>query len=165
MLIDNFIKLGTNLFSSSAWHRVPFQPILYFFLWAATIRIVVVDDVIPIPFKEELGESAETTWNILSLICPPLSLLSFWLMFRSLLPRAALAGLWVRLAADVGQFVSLLTFHIANALATGWGDESAIYSRYINGAVLAFVLLLVVRDVWALLITDRLARAISGRDQ
>ena len=77
--------------------------------------------------------------------------------------RAALVGMWTRLAADVGQFVALLVFHLATAFSEGWPNETHAYTRYVFAAAMAFVLLLIVRDVWALTVTNNLAGRIRGR--
>lgn len=155
--VDRFIRFGLRVFSPGRWHRVPFQPILYLFLWSAAVRIIFVDGE-PIPFQRYLTPWADIAWNVISLTCPPLALLSWWMLTQCRFARVTLAGLWVRLAADFGQFVGLLTFHVASAFTLTERTESHIYARYAVAACMAFTLTLVLRDLWAIAVMDRLAR-------
>ncbi len=151
-----FIRIGGRVFtSSSAWRRVPFQPVLYLLLWAGSVRIIL-GDAPPVPF-DNVGPWVDVGWNVLSVASPPLALWSWWLILHSRLPRAALVGLWMRLSADVGQFIALLVFHLATALKDGWPGESHAYMRYAYAAVMAFVWMLILRDSWAISVTNRLA--------
>lgn len=147
-LTDKFILFGARVFSPGTWHRVAFQPLLYLILWGAALRIVITDNV-PIPFAEELSRVAEHAWAVLSLICPPLALLAWWLMMRSTAAGAALAGLRIRLAADFGQFVAILVYHLATVFHAGaiGLSETNLYARYIVVASMLFVAGLVVRDI------------------
>ncbi len=153
------IRAGERAFtSSSAWRRVPFQPVLYLLLWAGSVRIIL-GDAPPVPF-DNVDPWVDVGWNVLSVASPPLALWSWWLILHSRLPRAALVGLWVRLAADAGQFIALLTFHLATALKDGWPGEAHAYMRYAFAAVMAFVLTLIARDLWSISVTNRLARTL-----
>lgn len=163
-LIDRFIRLGRRWFSDDGWHRVPFQPILYFMLWGAVLRMIVVDDP-PIQFEKVFHPSTATAWLVLGVVCPPLALLSWWLIMHCRWSRAALAGLWVRLGADLGQFTALITYHIVTVLTLPpVFNESRVYARYAVGACMLFVATLVVRDVWALVATERLASRMRRGD-
>ena len=160
-LADRFIRFGERIFTGQP-ARVSFEPMLYFFLWGAASRVVFTDDLTAIPFREVLSPWAEIAWNITSLTAPPLAFLAWWLMFKSLLPRASLAGLWVRLAADTGQFAALLTFHLAT-IPGDRSNESVLFERYVTAATLVFFFATIVRDVWALALTHRIAGAIYER--
>jgi hypothetical protein len=155
--VDWFIATGARLFGGDNWHRAPFQGILYLFLWAAAIKISVTGDQ-PIPFSETLDPFSMGVWTVLSLACPPMAFMAWWLIIRSRLPRAALIGLWVRLAADVGQFAALLAYHLVTLNADLVTGEALIYLHYLTAAVLAFCLILVMRDLWSIVATERLAR-------
>lgn len=137
---------------------MPFQPILYFVLWGATVRIAVTDDNVPLAFSQVLSSEAGTLWTALGLTCPPLALLSWWLVAKSTVSRAALAGLWIRLGADVGQLTALITYHVVTVYSMPHvGTESRVYARYCVAAATLFVMALVARDMWALAATERLA--------
>lgn len=156
-----FIRFGGRTFAPGAWHRVAFQPILFAFAWSASVRIIVGDGQ-PVPF-DEMTHGTAIGWSVLSLVSPPLALLSWWLLLHSRRPRAALVGMWTRLVADVGQFVALLVFHLATAFSEGWPDEVHVYTRYIFAAAIGFVAVLIVRDVWALTVMNNLAGRLRGR--
>lgn len=162
MLVDRFIALGSRLFASGTWHRVPFQPLLYLMIWGAATRIAW-DESVPAPFEQTLSPGAELAWVLLVLLCPPISLAAWWLIMRSSWPRSSLIGFWLRLGSDVGIAVALFTFHIADGLdrwRAGGEDPADFFSRYITAAALCFMVLVVVRDVWALLLTGRVARSL-----
>lgn len=163
--LDSFLAWGGRAFSPGAWHRAVFQPILYFFLWGATVRMLVSDEHPPIRF-DILAPWAATLWFVTSLTCPLLALLSWWLIAHCRLKRAALVALWIRFGADVGQLLALVTAHAATALTASdvGASEGRVYSRYVLGASIVFVMLIVVRDVWALAATERLAWRIRRRD-
>jgi hypothetical protein len=165
MFTDRFIALGARVFSPGAWHRVPFQPVLYLFLWGAALRIVW-DEQVPAPFQQTLSTEAENLWIGLGLVCPILSALAWWLIMHAGFCRSSLIGLWLRLAADIGMLTAIFVFHIADGLDSRlFGEQPAeFYSRYITAATLVFVFLVIVRDIWALTLTSRLARSM-GRDE
>lgn len=88
--------------------------------------------------------------------CPPLFVLAWWLIARS--GRLTLAGMWLRLAADLGILTALVTWHVATVAGRiPTHTESRIVSRYIVGATLVFVVALVIRDIWDLVKVERLA--------
>lgn len=157
-MIDRFIRLGERIFSDDPWHRVPFQPILYLMLWGAVLRMATTDTDKPIPFDSFFATNVEEVWVALGLTCPPLALVAWWLITKCRWKRSSLAGLWVRLGADAGQFMALLTYHIAVAF-TGphYDTEGRVYARYVVGAAIMFVGVLVIRDIWALTLTEKLA--------
>lgn len=57
--------------------------------------------------------------------------------------------------------MALWLFHYV-AVRTEWTDDkSDIYLRYLVGACLVFLVVIVVRDMWALVMTERIAGAID----
>lgn len=158
--VNRFLQFGNRVFTHDSWHRVAYQPVLFTFLWGAAIRVAVSDQP-GIPIDAVVSAGADEIWLTLSLVCPPLAFLSWFLILKSRLPRASLIGLWLRLAADMGQFVALLVFHIVSLfLAVQRNAEIQVYYRYLTGATLVFVFLLALRDIWSLLLTERLATRI-----
>lgn len=71
--------------------------------------------------------------------------------------------MWFRLASDIGIFTVLLSFHLTVVLSIPPASEARIFSRYIVAASLLFSLGLVIRDVWALMLTERVARHLDRR--
>ena len=162
MIVDLFMRCCGRIFTPGTWHRVPFQPILFLLIWGAAMRIVV-DESAPAPFQLELSNAGEAAWVSLIFVCPLLSAAAWWLMMRSKWRGAALAGLWIRLASDVGMLAAIVTFHVANSLnAARFGQQSDdFFSRYLAVSVMVYLLLAVSRDVWALVLTDRVARSLD----
>lgn len=161
MIVDRFIRLGERAFLRRP-ALVAYEPIMYLFLWGAAFRVVFTDDLGAIPFKEVLTPWAEMAWNITSLISPMLAFLAYWLMFKSIAPGSSLAGLWVRLTADTGQFIALITFHFATA-SYDKTNESFLYGRYICAGTLFFIFCTILRDVWSLALTHKLAGVLHER--
>jgi len=153
-LLDWCIGVGGKIFTRDAWHRVDFQALLYLFLWAAALRITFLR-VPPIEPGDLVDTWTEAVWTISSLGCPPLALIAWWLITHATWRRATLAGMWLRLGADVGQFTALLVFHVATARTMMTVYEVGIYVRYLTAAALLYILLLIGRDVWSLVATER----------
>ena len=144
---------------------MPFQPILYFFLWGRRVRITFNGERIPdIPFRQVLAGWAKpcgTSW--------PLDA-RHWRSSpgddHHLRPRIKLCGHWLRLTADFGMVIALLTYHIATAVHYGFKDDEHIFSRYMSASCILFTFALTVRDAWILIVIDRLAAGIrDGRFQ
>ena len=165
-VVDRFIRWGAQWFSQDAWHRVPFQPILYLMLWGAVLRIVIINRDSPMNFDSVISPSASTAWTALGLGCPPLAALAWWLIKRCKWHKSALAGLWIRLGADVGQLVALVSYHIVVVFTMpAVGTEARVYARYAVGACIMFVGVLVLRDIWSLVLTERVAGRMRGMDE
>lgn len=152
--------MGERLFNAGTYRRVAFAPWLYLFVWGATFRLWWSDEYPPIPFVA--GPAVEVAWTVLALVCPPLALASWWLIDHSKWSRATLAGIWLRLAADIGLTSVLLTYHISTAIRTHNTPtpftESRIFARYLLGACVMFAFMLVARDVWVIRRTESMAR-------
>jgi hypothetical protein len=162
-MLEWFIRLGHRWFAPNAWHRVPFQPILFFFVWGATVRVVWTERNTPIPF-EILTPYTATAWAVMGLICPPLTLLAWWLVRHCTRSWASFIGMWLRLIGDMGQFLVLMIYHVVVVYTRPAIDDNEIYFRYLTGACLVFAMLLVVRDIWALVLTERLATLLYRKD-
>lgn len=156
-ILDKFALWGVRMFTDKGWHRVAFKPILFFFLWCAVVRMALSDQQPPIPLDTVFNGYVEAMWVALGLACPPLALIAWCLIAHCQWHRSTLAGMWLRLGADLGMGASLFIFHIVAVTAELTSDESGVYMRYIMGAVLLFMVMLVVRDVWALMMTEKLA--------
>lgn len=148
---------GERLFNAGTYRRVAFAPWLYAFIWGATLRIGVTDRYPPIPFIA--GPLVERVWTILALVCPLLALAAWWLIDHSKWSRATLAGIWVRLTADIGLAAVLVTYHVSVVLnPRSPPSEARIFSRYLLGAIVMFSIMLVARDIWVIRRTEKVAR-------
>ena len=144
------------------WQKIAFQPMLYTGLWIATILIMLRGDFTSVPptLADATGhESLFWLWGGLGLLCPPLALVSVRLVTH---PRGDIKyrGLWLRLAADIGQFTATLVYTM---LRLDLGD----YHVYGMGALLScllFIAHLLMRDVHRLYQVERLARQLH-KDQ
>ena len=137
------------------WALVRYQPILYLFLFGATIRLWV-DDSEPPEFKALIAEHFYGIWLILGVCSPLLSALAWFLIVRRS-GRKRFLGMWLRLASDIGVATVLLSYHAVTSWLAPVETEQAIFSRYMCGATLVFVVSLIIRDVWTLVVTERLA--------
>lgn len=154
---------GERLFNAGTYRRVAFAPWLYAFIGGAALRLWISDQYPPIPF---IGAPHVTIlWTVLAVICPGMALAAWWLIDHSRWVKATLAGIWLRLAADIGLFCVLLTYHIS--VVTNIHSpptESRIFSRYIIGACVMFTLMLVARDVWVIRRTESVAKKIRDHE-
>lgn len=159
----SFVSWGYRVFSDNRFHRVAFQPVLYLIVWSGVLRIVVTDAP-PIRF-DVLGPWVYGGWAAMGLVCPPLALLSWWLIVRSSWRLSTLLGTYLRLSADLGMFFTLLAFHLAGALDDGDGCphnlEESVFTRYLVASILVFNLSLVVRDVWSIAAINAAAKRLG----
>ena len=150
---------GERLFETGTYRRIAFTPWLYGFTWSAAVRLLLNDDYPPVPFIG--GSYMPVVWFSLVLICPPLGLGAWWLIDHSKWSRATLAGLWLRLAADLGMATALFTYHlsvVSHIVAAN--TESRIFSRYIIASCMCFMLVVIARDVWVIRRTEAVAKTL-----
>lgn len=131
-----------------------FQPILYLFIWGAAIRLW--RNTSTPPAFDLISSGFYEVWLSFGVGAPMLSLVSWWLIHKRS-GRARYIGMWTRMSADLLVFIYLLSFHIVTALSGPNPSESKIFTRYILGAATVFVIVLLVRDMWALAVTERIA--------
>ena len=141
------------------WQRIAFQPMLYLCLWVSAVFVVIVDRFQPTVFSSEHAGSVFWVWAGLSLVCPPLAMFSLWLIQS---PNGArkYQGLWVRLAADVGQLTAITMY---SALRFASGDWH-IYPMGVVVAAVIFVAHLVMRDAKRILVVEKLASKIHQKE-
>lgn len=150
-----------NTFFATNWARVPFQPILFLFMFVGAILIVVFD--VTTPAFDATAGGVFWQWILLSLICPPMALAA-WTLIRFHSGKARYFGLLIRFGADVGQLASMSAFLtvVADDLDT---IASEVYAAQLFTAVWWFLVTLVIRDIWKLALTERVATAIEERKQ
>lgn len=140
------------------WQRIAFQPMLYLCLWIAAIIILVKGDFATIPplFADEHSGNAFWIWASLSLICPPLALGSLWLI-QSPHGEKKYRGLWLRIAADIGQLTAITVYLILRFAIGDWH----VYPMACIIACWIFVAHLVLRDAERIYTVEKLARKID----
>jgi hypothetical protein len=98
-------------------------------------------------------------WIFLSILCPPMAILS-WIFIKYHPGRPRYIGLWVRFGADLGQFFSFSAF--LSVISEGLDPiASEVYTSQIFAAIWWFIIILLVRDAWKLILTERVAVAIE----
>ena len=144
-----------NAYFSSSWAPIRFQPILYFFMFGAGIRLLHKGTE-PHTFEEVLRSDLYGAWLGMVILAPVVALLS-WVMIEKLSGRWRFIGMWLRLTSSIGSLTVLTVYHAVIAFHQGDTGETQIFSRYMIGSILIFVCSLLIRDIWTLVITERLA--------
>ena len=154
-----FIKTVRHVFippkDTPDWQRIAYQPMLYLALWIAAFIILVKGDFASIPpiFADHaVGGETYHLWTGLSLACPPLGLVSLW-MVQSANGVWKYRGLWTRIGADFGQLVALVIYTWVRFAIGDWH----VYPQATLIASTLFVAHLVLRDAERLVAVERLA--------
>jgi hypothetical protein len=146
-----------NKYFAKSWRIMAYQPVLYVFIFAASVRLWHNDS--PPPKFDYIARNFYDIWLILGIVSPIVALIA-WICVQKRTGRAVFIGMWVRLAADIGIMTNLLSYHLAT-ISDG-RSEATIFSRYLMGATMFFVLTLIVRDLWAIYIMEKLAGQIDS---
>lgn len=160
-MVRRIVRRLNRYFRVSAWSLIPFQPILYFFVWGAAIRLAI-NDGLPPPFDDTIARGFYEVWLTLGITGPPLTLLAWW-MITKCSGRCTFLGMWLRLSSDIQVGTVLLSYHLVNVADKAAG-EGKIFSRYVVGAAMLFTLCLVIRDMWVLILTEVMATRIRRGD-
>lgn len=131
------------------WGFVPFTPVLYLFIFGATLRIIL-ENLRPIRFQS-IGPHIYEAWCLINLAGPVLMLLAWFLSYNG--GRQKVLGLWLRLGTETALFSAMLTYHIADGKYPNPGakvSENHLFARYLVASLLIFMLTLVIRDWWAI---------------
>lgn len=143
------------------WAALRFQPLAFLFLWLGTWHVLWTDNYPPIELSQVIGAWAYGGWIGLSLGSPVL-LGAAYLAMRSN-RYAKYVGLWLRLAADFGQAVAVGVFLAAWIVQRGAGENDyRLYLFFTAVSVLVFLVVMVVRDVWQLVVVERLATRLEA---
>lgn len=139
---------------SDDWDRIAYQPMLYLATFLAALTVLVFGDFVAFPPHQgiETTHAVYWMWLAMSLGCPLLGLGSLWLI-QNRVGKYRYRGLWLRLAADIGQFTTMLIYVV---LRLTWGDYH-IYPVAVLVSATLFVGHLVIRDVRRLAQVERLA--------
>lgn len=150
----------TGRFGGAAmWRCVRFQPILYFVLWFAAVRLAVTDGMPPYRITELVTARGEDMWLVTAVVGPPSALVAWWLVTRCRLRRSTLAGMWLRAGSDVGMLAVVMVYHLASVVTMPAAMRTeTVFSRYVTASVMLFQMRLVIRDVVELVQVERLAR-------
>lgn len=147
--------LKGNAYFSSSWAAIRFQPILYLFMFGAGIRLWRKGTE-PVAFEEILRSDLYGVWLGMVIVAPLGALLS-WILIEKCSGRWRFIGMWIRLTSSIGALTVLMTYHAVSAFHQRDALETQIFARYMIGAILIFSCFLLVRDIWTLVITERMA--------
>lgn len=134
------------------WRIVWFQPALYLFMFGVSIRLITFPGAQLSFANLNLPHSFYDAWLTMGLACPVMALISAFLIHAG--GRARVFGFGSRLAADIGMFTFLLSYHLA-VIFTNPVTESRLVSRYVVAAAMVFMLEVILRDVWAIRINEK----------
>lgn len=149
MKVRAWIDRGNRYFAID-WRIVPFQPILYLCLFVGAVLVHTVSTDHP-----SFTGSTFFWWVTLSTICPPLAF-SSWVLIHWFPGKPRYFGYWMRFAADFGQFCSLSAFLTAIS-ATINPIAAELYASEIFAAAWLFIVLLLIRDAWKLVLNEQIA--------
>ena len=136
-------RLGQWVDESSVTH---YQTVCYIAFIVAGAQTVVWNP--PTAVARAMGEAADTVWAVMLIVCPLLTLAGTWLMRRDV------AGLWLRLAGDIGCAAATFSYVAAVVQAT-WG-ANATFAGATTTAIGVCILVVIARDV-------RLIRSVRRR--
>lgn len=145
------------------WQTMRFQPILYFMMWGATLRMLFENEYEQIHFEVLSNSPAFYSMFITIGIFGPILALAAYFMITRLAGKLSYLGMWFMLAADISQFTNLLAVHLASVFYTQaccHYTEAKLYSRYVVAAALVFILILVFMDLVMITKTGIFARKI-----
>lgn len=155
-IVRRVINWGNEFFAVN-WRWIPFQPVLFLFSFLGALLVIGLDLDHP-TFPNSL---TFWLWITLSLICPPMAFIAFR-MIEHHPGRPRYIGLWVRFGSDIGQFASLTAF--LTVVSQNIDLVAAeIYAAEMLAAIWWFLILLIVRDSWKLVLTERVAVALENR--
>lgn len=134
------------------WLPIRFQPILFVFLTVGIAFVIIRRPTLP-AMTEAVGSFTAYTWLVLAIICPPI-LFSAWLMIHFCGGRKAYYGFYARFAADLGQVFSY-TAYMLMLFSDPEKEPEDAYSQIILLSILAFLLIVVLRDSLKLILLER----------
>jgi len=133
---------------------VRFQPIMFAFLWIAMWHIASPGG--GNAAIDALGIAAWPIWLATGFLCPPLLLLSWWLIEKQQ-GRWRYRGMWMRLAADVGEFGVLAAFLWARLTSMDPVTDAREFGWIAISSMAAFLVALVARDIVMLGVVEHIA--------
>lgn len=145
-----------------SWWLLPLQPVVALTVLAAGI-VAIWPGLDFAEVHSRLNPVIAHGWMGLGILAPSMTLVSYSLILRCR-GLVRYAGFWLRLGGDIGQFVVLATFVMMHVSATD-NDEDVYVAVCFAGALVA-LLMMVVRDVWEIALTEQLTTRIHrGRDE
>lgn len=147
------------------WQVVPAQAVLFTFLFIAGVHVVATPNNTSIGF-DAAGLSTHTYqwWNLL-ILTSPIMVAASYLLIRYGRAYGRLTGFWLRLGGDLGMTAALATIiatRIAVLTPDGVPGDSPLFSMITLSGMNMWCLMLVVRDIGAIVTLERLASHIHA---
>ena len=136
------------------WPVIRYQPILFLFLWIGTFHVVLPGG--GNASINALGGIAWVIWLVTGFACPPLLLLSWWLIDKQQ-GRWRYRGMWIRLSADMGELGVIFTFLWARLLSNDPPNDARVYGWIAITSMAVFMVFLVGRDIVMLSTVEHIA--------
>lgn len=147
---------------STDWAPLRFQPILFLVCWLGTIHVWATDNP-PIGFAESLGHWGWPMWLTLSLSAPVMLAAAYAAVYLGS-GYVRYMGLWLRLGANLGQLAALSAFLATFISQRGISNDYRLYFLFLAAGIVVFLVLMIVRDVWQLALTERIAARIRSHE-
>ncbi len=133
---------------------VPAEPFLYVTTWLAALFVLGLSDW-AMPDIGLCHPSLVTAWTIL-MLSSPLQAGIAWGLITYGRGRLRVFGMWQRLGGNVGLFLGLLAFVLARLWRYGFSvPDAALFGVTMVFGVAAYTSFLVLRDITALLLLER----------
>jgi hypothetical protein len=138
------------------WGVLPFAP--FYFTAAFLGRFIILAGPGGKIGFDQLGGWVYPAWFALGMVCPFMALAGWLLTRRG--GHGMYPGLWLRLGADVGMAAGLAAFLMAFATEHQIDDDPNLLAIGLLSAILAWLAVSVVWDVWRIVDQNRIAARI-----
>jgi hypothetical protein len=140
------------------WIPIRFQPILFTFLFLGILFVLSHRRTLP-AMQSVSGPVTAYTWLVLAVICPPLLFVA-WVMIHYGTGRNTYRGYYLRFAADLGQTFSFSAW-LLMLMSDPTPEPEDAYAIIIISSILAFLAVLVLRDILKLVLLERAGSAVQ----
>lgn len=152
---------------TTPWRVVPASPTLYVFVFVAGVHVIATTGNAELGFDEAgFVPAVYYWWNFLVVVSPFMVCLAYMLI-RKAHGHARLWGFWLRLAGDFGTAAAVTAMVTTRLLILSPNtimSDAQLFSLIILCGVAVFMLELVVRDIGALVVMEKLARQLHEID-
>jgi hypothetical protein len=149
----NRLRAWAEVFFDELWRLIPAQPILFPFFFIGAALTLLCPPAAPVA----MTGIHLVTWSVLALVTPALVLAAWWMIVRKT-GFTRYLGFYFRFGGDIGQLVVLATY------IASWSN-APVYALVILVGVAAFVTVLVVRDIMALVLVENVASRLYRESQ
>lgn len=152
-------RIAERFSDPSLDRRFSFRSFLYVATWVAVLIVITKGDYAAIPRElQDDAEGAFWVWAGLSLWSAPTALLADHLIRRS--AKCKYRAMWLRLGADLAQFISLLVYMILRVYT---GDYH-VYSTAVVVSALLYIAYLVAWDAGQLVDVERIVSRLEKQN-